>query len=252
MKFTTHISVIYFIITVNIEKRYRIMRTSIIGVYQETSLHADLKRWYGQSGDLYEVFVDGYIIDIVRGQLLIEIQTGGFHKLKKKLADLLSSHPVKLIYPIAQEKWICKLYQDGQRCQSRRKSPKHGRIEDLFDELIYLPHIFTTPNFSLEVLMVQEEDILRDDGEGSWRRKGWSILDRKLLSVISCFEYSSSSSFLEFIPRELASPFTSRELAIALNIPIDLSVRMAYCLYQMGVIVRVDKIRNSYRYMRNQ
>ena len=47
-----------------------------IGSLHEKSLHAALKAWCLQPGDHTEVPVDGYIIDIVRGDLLIEVQNG--------------------------------------------------------------------------------------------------------------------------------------------------------------------------------
>ena len=43
-----------------------------IGVLNERSLHASLKEWYAEPGDATEVKVDGYVIDLVRGERLIE------------------------------------------------------------------------------------------------------------------------------------------------------------------------------------
>ena len=45
-----------------------------INTYNEKSLHADLKQWYAQPADQLEVPVDGYVIDLVRGDLLVESQ----------------------------------------------------------------------------------------------------------------------------------------------------------------------------------
>ena len=50
----------------------------MIGTLNEGSLHAALKLWYADPGDLVEHPVDGYVIDLVRDDLLIEVQTGGF------------------------------------------------------------------------------------------------------------------------------------------------------------------------------
>jgi hypothetical protein len=36
----------------------------------ETSLHDEVKRWYSQPGDRLETWVDGYLIDVVRGDRL--------------------------------------------------------------------------------------------------------------------------------------------------------------------------------------
>jgi hypothetical protein len=63
-------------------------RAAGIGVLNEKPLHAALKQWYAQPGDGLEVTVDGFVIDIVRGHQLIEIQTGHFAAIKKKLSTL--------------------------------------------------------------------------------------------------------------------------------------------------------------------
>src|SRR6185369_9848333 len=110
-------------------------------------LHASLKQWYAPPGDRFEVPVDGFVIDLVRDDLLIEIQTGNFSAIKSKLNKLAHSHQVRLIYPIVQEKWIVRSGGDG--CGTmRRKSPKRGRMEDLFWELVSIPQLLSNPNFS--------------------------------------------------------------------------------------------------------
>ena len=57
---------------------------SDIGLLNEKPLHASLKEWYAQPGDRFEVAVDGFVIDIVRDDLLLEIQTGNFASIKSK------------------------------------------------------------------------------------------------------------------------------------------------------------------------
>ena len=55
----------------------------------EYSLHSELKDWYMVSGDALEVAVEDFRVDILRGNLLIEIQTGNFAAIKQKLIKLL-------------------------------------------------------------------------------------------------------------------------------------------------------------------
>ncbi|MBN1936412.1 MAG: hypothetical protein JW934_17230, partial [Anaerolineae bacterium] len=134
----------------------------MINTFQEKSLHAALKAWYAQPGDLVEAPADGYVIDLVRGDLLIEIQTRSFSSIKAKLYALLESHPVRLVYPIALEKWIVRVQADGETQISRRKSPKRGRLENLFDELVSFPELLKHPRFEIEVLFVQADEIWCD------------------------------------------------------------------------------------------
>jgi len=55
-----------------------------IGTLNEGALHAQLKEWYRRPGDLLEQVAGGFVVDLVRGDLLVEIQTGGFAPLRRK------------------------------------------------------------------------------------------------------------------------------------------------------------------------
>jgi hypothetical protein len=71
-----------------------------IGLINEKPLHASLKQWYARPGDRFEVPVDGFVIDIVRDDLLIEIQTRNFASINSKLCKLTRSYEVRLVYPV--------------------------------------------------------------------------------------------------------------------------------------------------------
>ena len=60
-----------------------------IGTLNEGSLHAGLKQWLWQPGDRVEVPVGGFVVDLVRGNQLIEIQTTSFAAMGRKLDHLL-------------------------------------------------------------------------------------------------------------------------------------------------------------------
>ena len=127
----------------------------------ERSLHAALKRWYRGPGDQFEVPLEGYHIDLVREDLLIEIQTRNFYALRRKLPKLLEGHRLRLVHPIAVEKWLVRVAADGETEIGRRRSPKRGAFADIFDELVHVPTLLTHPNFSLDILLVREEEIRR-------------------------------------------------------------------------------------------
>ncbi|MDH3682126.1 MAG: hypothetical protein OEV40_19505, partial [Acidimicrobiia bacterium] len=58
----------------------------------EGSLHAELKDVFARPGDELEVELDGFVIDIRRGDTLIEIQTSSFAAMGRKLDHLLAGH----------------------------------------------------------------------------------------------------------------------------------------------------------------
>jgi len=210
----------------------------------EYSLHSAIKDWYMVSGDELEVKVEDFIIDILRGKLLIEIQTGNFSVVKKKLIKLLLTNKVRLVYPIAKLKWIVHLSRSGEFVR-RRKSPKKGKLTDLFYELVHTPSLIGDRNFSLEVLLIEEEEVRCDDGRGSWRRRGVSVRDRKLLNVFERIVFEDSQDFLEFLPKELDRYFTNKVLALKLGISVRLAQKITYCLSKMGVISIAGKKRNE-------
>jgi hypothetical protein len=218
-----------------------------IGTLQETSLHAALKERLARPGDQFEVAVEGYYIDIVHGDMLIEIQTGNFTALKRKLVRLLDNHRVCVVYPIAAERWVRRVTAEGERV-SRRKSPKKGRVEDLFLELVRLPQLVGHPNFMLKALLIQEEVVWQDDGRGSWRRKGWSVADRLLLDVLEYRDFRETADYLALVPDSLEYPFTNNDLRSELAIRANLAQKMTYCLRKMGLIEVIGKDGRSLLY----
>jgi hypothetical protein len=210
----------------------------------EHSLHSEIKDWYKISGDKLEVKVGEFIVDILRDKLLVEIQTGNFSAIRKKLAILLSDHQVRLVYPIAKLKWIIHVTRSGKFVR-RRKSPKKGRLIDLFHELVHSASVLGNGNFSLEVLLIEEEEVRCNDGKGSWRRRGVSLKNRKLLNVFERIVFEDSGDYLRFLPKDLDGHFTNKALALNLGISVRLAQKITYCLRRMGAISIAGKKRNE-------
>ncbi|MHA2250479.1 MAG: hypothetical protein ACXAD7_08955 [Candidatus Kariarchaeaceae archaeon] len=212
-----------------------VSKKSIIGTLQESSLHASLKKLYAQPGDRFEERVDGYVIDIVRENLLIEVQTRSFGSIKKKLWNLVKRHKVKLVYPIAEKKWIVK-YDRNNNFIERRKSPKKGSPFDIVNELVSLPKILTHNNFEIELVMIYEDEIRKKDGKGSWRRKGWSISDHILMESIDTIQIQTPKDLMNLFPEKFPSKFTNFDLELLFNLPKHIIQKTTYILNKMGVI----------------
>jgi hypothetical protein len=202
----------------------------------KTSLHTSLINWYAHPGDVIEARVDGYIIDVVRADELIEIQTRNFNKIKHKLGRLLENHTIRLVYPIAAEKWIIRENNNDPTELIKRKSPKHGRVEEIFNELIYIPELIKQPNFLIEVVIIKEQQKWERDGGGSWRRRGWSIADRVLVEIQNQYIFKSELDFIDLLPKSLPDPFTTRQISELSKISRKTAQKMVYCLRRMGGI----------------
>ena len=211
----------------------------------EQSLHNQLKEHYARPGDVVEGRVSGYVADIVRGDSLIEIQTGNFQgEFRKKIRRLLKSHRVHVVYPVAERRWIIR--REGDR-RTRRVSPRRGRIEELFNELVYAPDLPTTPGFSLEVTLVDTEE----DQEVKWRgrrRTRYRTTDRRLLRVVGSRTFSRPEDYLGLMPEKLETAFTARELSRRTGLRITLARRMVYCIAKMGLLKEVGAVARAKLY----
>jgi len=222
---------------------------SHIGTLREKPLHASLKQWYSRPGDVFEKPVDGYVVDLVRDDgLLIEIQTSGFSSMKSKTAQLLDSgHRVRIVHPIPVEKTIVKVDSDGTII-SRRISPKHGSPADVFGELVSFPHLVAGGGLELDVVMTIEEEYRHHTPKRSWRRRGWSVTERRLIGVDGSLLLTSVAELARLLPDGLPAEFTTADIASRLRRPRRIAQQMAYCLRELGAIDVVGKQGNTIEY----
>jgi hypothetical protein len=208
-----------------------------IGTLRETGLHASLKAWYARPGDAMETAVDGYVVDLLRADTVIEIQTGHFSDIEPKLLALLARRPVRLVHPIALERWYVQVGPDHLTTLNRRKSPKRGGVAQVFSQLVSFPELLRHPNFSLEVLLIREEELRRPwPGARRGRRRLWQVVDRRLVDVVESRVLACPADFLALLPAGLPWPFTNRDLSRALRQPAALAAQMTFCLRRMGAL----------------
>ncbi|HEX2470744.1 MAG TPA: hypothetical protein VHK05_09150 [Candidatus Limnocylindrales bacterium] len=207
-----------------------------IGILREKPLHASLKRWYARAGDRAEVAVDGYVIDLVRDELLIEVQTRGFSAIRPKIVALLArGHRVRIIHPIAIDRWIVNVDIDGA-VLSRRRSPRHGSVSDIVGELVSFPDLLAHPRFEIEVLLTREDEHRRHEPGRCWRRKGWTVVERRLVDVVDRKVLGRTEDLASLLPDGLPAPFTTVDLAMRLGRPRRVAQQMAYCLRKVGLV----------------
>jgi hypothetical protein len=215
-----------------------------IGTLSERSLHAALKEWYRKPGDEVEVELEGYVIDLIRNDLLIEIQTTNFNAMKDKLLSLIPNHHIRLVHPVARVRWVVREELNGKEI-SRRRSPKRSNLLNVFEELVSIPGMLSHHNFELEVLEVFEEQVMQNDGKGSWRRRGWSVVDRRLIDVAESHLFKEPNDFIKLIPPDLDQPFTNSDLAKALGCTTRIAQKFTYCLRKMKVLKQKGKRGNA-------
>jgi hypothetical protein len=218
--------------------------TPAIGTLNEGALHAQLKDWYRRRGDRIEQVVDGFVVDLVRGNLLVEIQTGSFAPLRRKLDLLTRRHRVRLVAPVPLVRRIIRLSDDGEILSARR-SPRRGRVEDIFNLLVSIPSLLCCPRFELE-LILSHQDELRAYRQGqAYRRHGWVVVGRRLVSVERSIRIASPSAAASLLPPGLPDLFDTAQLAEAASVERRLAQQMTYCLRAMGVLDTAGKRGNA-------
>lgn len=223
-----------------------------IGTLREKPLHASLKQWYALPGDLVERPIDGFVIDLVRDDgMLIEIQTSGFSSMKAKTVRLLEEgHRVRIVHPIPVDKTIVKVDSDGT-IVSRRLSPKHGEPTDVFAELVSFPDLLARHQLEVDVVMTVEEEYRHRTPNRSWRRKGWSVTERRLIDVTGSVLMTCVDDMTALLPDDLPDPFTTADIATGIGRPRRIAQQMAYCLRETGAIEIVGKQGNALEYRRS-
>jgi len=207
----------------------------VIGVLREGPLHAELKCALARPGDAFEVRVGAYVIDLVRADgELVEIQTGGFSPLRAKLDALLDAHRIRIVHPIPAERRIVRVDEDGTVLSSR-PSPKKPGAATIFEGLVSFPTLLEHPNLTIEVLLCREDHV-RAPAPVRGRRYTRDPGERRLRDVLERIELRAPADAAALVP-PLPGPFTTRELAGAMGVPVPLARKAAHCLRALGILV---------------
>ena len=228
--------------------------SNAIGERNERSLHRALKARYAAGGSATEQTIDGFVADVVIGNRIVEVHTGGFSPLKRKLPRLLERHPVTLVHPIARDRYIIKIAAPGdpRTPAGRRKSPKHGSVFDVFPALVSIPALLAHPNLTLEVVLTVEEEVRAvNRGRSRWRHP-WVRVDRRLVDVVATRTIASMAELFAPLDGELPERFTTRDLAAAMRSSRRLAGQAAFCFREGGVSEACGRSGNALVYRRAQ
>lgn len=222
-----------------------------IGTLNEGPLHQALKSLYLDEHGETEVHVGSFVAD-VRGadQVLYEIQTGGFGPLKRKLTTLVESHQVVLVHPIAAIRYIVKLPRQEDQQATRRRSPKRGALVNIVEELVSIPELLNHPNFQIEAVLIEEDEVRLHDPTRVRRRGGWRVVSRSLNRVVERRRIACCEDLFSLVEGPLGEEFTTRDLAEAMAAPRWLAQKLAYCLRESGAATLTGKSGNNLVYRR--
>lgn len=220
---------------------------SVIGVLREGPLHRELKLRLSGPNDAFEVQVDGYVIDLVRSDgELVEIQTGSFSPLRPKLDALLDRHRIRIVHPIPAERRIVRMSEDGE-VLSTRTSPRRPGVATIFEGLVSFPTLLTHPHLTVEVLLCREDHVRAPEpkrGRRFMRDPG----ERRLIDVLERIELNGPADVAALVP-PLDGPFTTRQLAAAMRVPLPLAQKAAACLRALEIVDPAGRMGRAPQYV---
>ncbi|MGB5759205.1 MAG: hypothetical protein WBM50_19995 [Acidimicrobiales bacterium] len=195
-----------------------------------------------EPGDELEFELDGFVIDIRRNDLLIEVQTGSFAAMGRKLDRLLVGYRILLVHPVPVATY---LHKGGAK---PRRSPRKGDLYSVLDELVSIPTLLDHPNLTLDVLLVTVDKFQEHDPAARRGRGGWRTTDKRLRSVEARHRFASTEDLVELMPAELPARFTTADMAAAATMSRDAAQKLAYCLRALDRIEVVDRTRAGHLY----
>jgi len=225
-------------------------RNKSIGVKNESSLHRVLKYQYAGPGGKTEAEVGEYVADGINKEgEYIEVQTGSFAPLKKKVKEFASLGSVRIIHPIALTKRL-EVYDTKGSLLYRKKSPKKGSLWSIFDALLHAPELPLIKGVTLEVVLADITEKRVKDGKGARRRRGISIKDRELSVLHESILLKKPADYLRFVPFKKGEEFTVSLLAERADVDKWTAGKALYVLTKMKVVKRTGKKSNAWLYTR--
>lgn len=196
-----------------------------IGTLGEKRLHAILKLFYQPDASLHERKIGRMTADaILNDGSILEIQTGSFSSLRKKLPVFLACGPVHLVAPVIAEKWVCWVSPETGEILSRRRSPKRYAPIDLARELNTIREFLSHPDLTVHFPFLTAEEYRLLDGWGNGGKRGSSRYERIPLALLEEWVMETPAAYVCLLPSNLPERFTTKELQHSARI----SSRCAY------------------------
>lgn len=223
-----------------------------IGTLQEKTLHAILKYYFEPDSTYHEIRHHGFVADILHDNDVIEVQTRGFNKLRRKLDAFLEAGEVRIVYPVAYEKYLEWIDQETGTISKKRKSPKRGTPYEVFYELYKIKQYLTNPRLSLSIVLVNIEEQRLLNGWSEDKKRGSSRYERIPTALVDQIDINSVEDYKKLIPEGLAEPFTTKTYKEATKLSIGQARTALHVLHYVGAVRKIGKQGNTILYEREQ
>ncbi len=219
-----------------------------IGTLSEKLLHRTLKYLYEPDPGKHEAEVGGFFADVLNSGGITEIQTGSFFHIDKKLGVFLKEYPVTLVCPVVREKRLVFIDPDSGEMTKPRLSPKKGRVESVFRELVHIRKRLSDDNLVVSVVLTDAMEYRVRRGPRRFRDKGYDRAELVPTAFVSETVFVTADDWLRLLPGGMDG-FTVRELAGELKLDARTAQAMCASLVCAGALTR-DESQRSYIYYR--
>ncbi len=215
-----------------------------IGTKQERTLHQYLKYYFCENPLFHEQKLNGYIVDILKDNHIIEIQTSSFNTMRKKLETLLPNYQITIVYPIIMERTLYN-FNDLGELESIRKSPKKEHPLKICKELYKINHLLNNKNLSFigVILKINEQRIPYIN---RYKQKRMTRINQIPYELVEIINLKTAFDFKKLIP------FKEEFIAMDFKKKIKLSPRdtssSLLALRNLDVIEIVRKDGKKYIY----
>ena len=231
-------------VTIDEHKRYN------IGTYKEKTLHIALKKYFEPCEDYHEVPVNGYIADIMRGNEIIEIETGGFSGLKPKLEKYLPDYKVTLVYPLPAVKYVSWIDGDTGDISKRSRSTRKTTAYDLLRQMVYILPFVKDDCLSAVSPLLEIDEYRNLDGWSRNRKRGSTRYDLAPTDIFGMIKLSDDEDYIRLVPDDLDEEFTAPEFAKEIKIGSYDAYAAVKVLEARGVIEKCGKKGRAAAYRR--
>lgn len=182
-----------------------------VGTLQEKRMHAVIKRFLCEDPSCHEVGIANtrYVADVRVGDAILEVQTGAFYPMQRKIAYYLEHTDchVTVVHPIPALRWVSWLDPESGECSPRRRSPAKGGPLHVLPKLYSLAPYLRNPRFHLRLLFLEVQDLRLLCGWSRDRKRGSRLYERLPLALLGELSLTRPADYRELLPRELPECF---------------------------------------------
>ena len=218
-----------------------------IGTKGEGSVHAVLKNYFEKDKQSQDMPIGRFIADIVGEDGIVEIQTSHFANLRDKLEAFLPVSRVTVVFPVYVNKDIVTMTHEGTVI-AKRRSPLKGTAFDIFREIYPIASFLTDSNLSIHIMMLEcEEYRIRQETDS--KRAKPHVSDRFPTKLVDEIRIDSPEDWEQLIPCLRKSEFTSTDLINIHHISRKYASVALSVLHKGGILRRIGKGGNTFRYL---